>query len=135
MYTMKQACALTNLPYETLKFYCNQGLVPHVKRDGNNRRIFDDRDIDWINSLFCLKNCGLSLAEMKDFLALCMAGPGTIPARKAFLEGKREALLARQAQLQKALDYIDWKQEFYDDVLAGKRPYVSGWTAGEGDNG
>ena len=27
MYTMKQACEKTGLSYETLKFYCNQGLV------------------------------------------------------------------------------------------------------------
>ena len=51
MYTMKQACELTKLSYETLKFYCNEGLVPNVKRDKNNHRIFDDRDIAWINSL------------------------------------------------------------------------------------
>ena len=44
MYTMKQACEKTGLSYETLKFYCNQGLVPNVKRDSQNRRIFDDRD-------------------------------------------------------------------------------------------
>lgn len=30
MYTMKQACELTKLSYETLKFYCNEGLVPNV---------------------------------------------------------------------------------------------------------
>ena len=50
MFTMKEACNQTHLPYETLKFYCNQGLVPNVKRDKNNRRIFDERDIVWINS-------------------------------------------------------------------------------------
>ena len=47
MYTMKEAFAKTGLSYETLKFYCNQGLVPNVKRDSQNRRIFNDRDIDW----------------------------------------------------------------------------------------
>ena len=33
MFTMKQAHEQTLLPYETLKFYCNQGLVPNVKRN------------------------------------------------------------------------------------------------------
>ena len=61
MYTMKQACEQTGLSYETLKFYCNQGLVPNVKRDEQNRRIFSDRDIRWINSLGCLKNCGMGI--------------------------------------------------------------------------
>ena len=27
--------------------------------------------------------------------------------------------------LQKAIDYIDWKQSFYDDVLSGKTKYYS----------
>ena len=74
MFTMKEACEQTHLPYETLKFYCNQGLVPNVKRDKNNRRIFDVRDIAWINSLNCLKNCGMSIAEMKEYIELCLIG-------------------------------------------------------------
>lgn len=61
MYTMKQACEQTGMTYETLKFYCNQGLVPNVKRDSQNRRVFHDRDIAWINSLNCLRNCGMGI--------------------------------------------------------------------------
>ncbi len=125
MYTMKQACERTNMRYETLKFYCNQGLVPGVKRDAHNRRVFDERDIAWINSLTCLKNCDLSIQEMKAYIRLCRQGPASIPERKAFLADKREELLEKQKALQATLDYIDWKQGFYDDVLAGKTPYVS----------
>ena len=33
LYPMKEACEQTGLAYETLKFYCNIGLVPGVKRD------------------------------------------------------------------------------------------------------
>lgn len=125
MYTMKQACALVNMSYETLKFYCNQGLVPNVKRDPNNRRIFDDRDIAWIQSLTCLKNCGMGIQEMKEYLALCLEGTSTIPARQAILEKKRDALLDSIAALQESVAYIDWKQQFYSDVLSGKKKYVS----------
>ena len=57
-YSMKQACEKTGLTYDTLKFYCNEGLVPNVKRAANNYRIFDDDDLAWINSLSCLKNAG-----------------------------------------------------------------------------
>lgn len=38
-YSMKQTCQKVGMTYEALKFYCNQGLVPHVKRDKNNYRI------------------------------------------------------------------------------------------------
>ena len=90
MFTMKEACEKTGMAYETLKFYCNQGLVPNVKRDSQNRRIFDDRDIAWINSLSCLKNCNMSLSEMKEYIALCLQGEGSIPERKIILEAKRK---------------------------------------------
>lgn len=125
MYSMKEACTLTNMTYENLKFYCNEGLVPNVKRDRRNYRVFDEHDIKWIQSLNCLKSCGMSIAEMKQYLALCMEGEGTIPERKVILAEKRETLLQSITELQKAVAYIDWKQRFYDDVLSGKTAYYS----------
>lgn len=125
MFTMKEACEQTSLPYETLKFYCNQGLVPNVKRDKNNHRIFDEHDIAWINSLNCLKNCGMSIAEMKEYLKLCLEGESTIPKRKVILDVKRKSLEKQLKQTQECINYIDWKQGFYDDVLSGKTQYYS----------
>ncbi len=125
MYTMKQTCEITGLPYETLKFYCNQGLVLNVKRDSNNHRVFDDCDHAWIQSLICLKNCGMSISEMKEYIALCLKGETTIPERKIMLSRKRENLLIQLKQVQDSLNYIDWKQGFYDDVLSGKTKYFS----------
>ena len=133
MYLMKQACERTGMRYETLKFYCNQGLVPNVKRDAQNRRVFSERDIAWIESLSCLKRCGLGIEEMRQYIALCLLGERSIPERKEFLAHKREELLKKQEELRAALDYIDWKQGFYDDVLAGKTPYVSNLIPVDGE--
>ena len=101
------------------------GLIPNVKRDKRNYRVFDDHDIKWIQSLNCLKNCGMSIAEMKEYLALCLEGEASIPDRKIILQNKREALLKSIEELQKAVAFIDWKQSFYDDVLSGKTKYYS----------
>ena len=122
---MMQVCRELDMTYQTLKFYCNEGLVPNVKRDRRNYRVFDEHDIKWIQSLNCLKSCGMSIAEMKQYLALCMEGEGTIPERKVILAEKKETLLKSITELQKAVAYIDWKQRFYDDVLSGKTAYYS----------
>ena len=34
MFTMKQVCKEANMTYQTLKYYCNEGLVPNVKQIG-----------------------------------------------------------------------------------------------------
>lgn len=125
MYAMKEACEKTGLAYETLKYYCNQGLVPNVKRDEKNRRIFDDRDIDWINSLNCLRNCNMSIQEMREYIQLCMEGEASIPERKQILAKKRQSLEEELKRIQDSIDYIDWKQGFYDDILSGKTKYFS----------
>ena len=124
-YSMKQACDKTGLTYDTLKFYCNEGLVPNVKRDKNNYRIFDEHDIAWINSLSCLKNCGMSIVEMKEYLDLCLKGEKTIPQRKEILDIKLKELEHRKQEIQDSINYINWKHKFYDDVLCGKTKYFS----------
>ena len=119
MYTMKQACQAAGMSYETLKFYCNEGLVPNVKRSANNYRIFDDHDINWIKSLSCLKRCGMSIAEMKEYLALCLEGEKTIPQRKLVLIKHKDELQMKIRELEDAVRYI------YDDVLSGRKEYHS----------
>lgn len=125
MYSMKETCLKVGMSYETLKFYCNQGLIPNVKRDKNNYRIFDDNNVSWIISLSCLKNCGMTISEMKEYLALCLKGESTIPERQEILKVKRQSLVQKQKEIQDSIDYIDWKQGFYNDVLSGKTKYKS----------
>ena len=125
IYTMMQVCKEADLTYQTLKFYCNEDLIPNVKRDKNNRRIFDERNLKWIKDLVCRKKCGMSIQEMKAYLDLCLEGASTIPQRKEMLARKQEALRLSIQELEDSVAYIDWKQNFYDEVLTGKRPYVS----------
>lgn len=133
-YTMKQACEKTGLSYDTLKFYCNEGLVPNVKRDKNNYRIFNDNDIAWIDSLSCLKNCDMSIVEMKEYLRLCLEGESSIPERKLILDAKLRELEHKIQKINDSIDFIHWKQGFYDDVLNGKVKYYSNLIPNKDDD-
>lgn len=133
-YSMKEACKMTNLSYDTLKYYCNEGLIPNVKRDKNNYRIFNENDIKWINSLSCLKKCDMSIKEMKEYLNLCLEGEKSIPKRKKVLNIKLKELELKKEEIQKSIDYINWKHKFYDDVLSGKTKYYSNLIPIESDD-
>ena len=131
---MKQTCEKTGLTYDTLKFYCNEGLIPNVKRYKNNYRVFNDKDIAWIKSLSCLKSCGMSIVEMKEYLALCLKGESTIPERQEILNNKLKELEYKINKIQDSINYIHWKQNFYNDVLRGKTQYYSNLTNTEKDD-
>ena len=125
LYSMKETCEKTGLTYDALKFYCNEGLIPNVKRNKSNYRVFNDNDINWIKSLTCLKNCGMSIIEMKKYLELCLKGESTIPERKIILDAKLRELEQKKQEIQKSIDFVNWKQNFYNDVLSGKKKYFS----------
>lgn len=63
---------------------------------------------------------------LEKFDALCLhAGEPTIPVRKQMLTRKQEKLRQSIRELEESVAYIDWKQNFYDEVLSGQRPYES----------
>ena len=125
MFTPKGVCEEVGISYETLKFYCKEGLVPNVKRDKNNYRIFDEKNIAWLKGLQCLKKCGMSIKDMKLYMNYCMEGPSTIPERKEILNKLNESLVKKINDLNECIHFIENKQTFYDDVLDGKIKYIS----------
>ena len=80
MHTMMQVCREPDMTCQTLKFYCNEGLIPHGERDGSNRRVSDERDVKRTPDQ--PENCRLSIQEMKEYLALCLAGASAMIPRK-----------------------------------------------------
>lgn len=125
MYKMKEVSEMVGLSYESLRFYCNEGLVPNVKRDENNHRIFDDKDVNWLIGTQCLRACGLSIIELKEYLNLCLLGPDSIMDRKEMLAHKKELLLHEIDKIHASIDYIDQKQSYYDRILSGEEIYRS----------
>lgn len=134
IYSMKETCEKTGLTYDTLKFYCNEGLIPNVKRNKSNYRVFDDNDINWIKTLSCLKKCDMSIIEIKEYLDLCLKGKSSIPKRQVILDTKLEELELKRQEIEKAINYVKWKQNFYKDVLSGKTEYFSYLIKTENDD-
>lgn len=128
-FQMKEACEETGLSYETLKYYCNEALVPNHSRDKNNYRVFDKKDIAWIKGLIKLRDCGMSIKEMKKYMELCFEGEPSINKRKEMLEDTKGKLELEIERIEASLDYISDKQQFYDDVLEGKIDYISNLTS------
>lgn len=125
MYTSKQVCDQVGISYETLKFYCKEGLVPNVKRDKNNYRKFDEKNIAWLKGIQCLRKCGMSIKDIKVYMNYCLEGESTIPERKEMLDKSKDFLLKQIEEISESINFINSKQAFYDDVLSGKIKYIS----------
>lgn len=58
-------------------------------------------------------------------VAYCLQGPDSIPVRKIMLDKKLALLEEKLQEVRESIDYINWKQNFYDEVTSGKRVYTS----------
>ncbi|MDF7663811.1 MerR family transcriptional regulator [Bifidobacterium sp. ESL0763] len=123
--TMKETCERIGMNYEALKFYCNEGLVPGLKRNEHNHRVFDEHQVAWLEGLGCLRRCGMGIKEMKRYRDLCLEGRSSIPERQRMLDAKRHELQDKVKEINDSIAYIDHKQRFYDDVQAGRAEYHS----------
>ncbi len=60
-------------------------------------------------------------------MKLCMDGINSISERKKMLDKKMKVLEDEKKKIDESIEFIKWKQGFYDDVLVGKVQYFSYW--------
>ncbi|URZ06865.1 MerR family transcriptional regulator [Clostridium felsineum] len=116
MYTLKQICEITTLSEHTVRYYTDQGLVPSVKRDSNNRRVFDEKSIDWLTGIKRLKACGMSIKDLKTYVHLCLIGDATVEERYNIILNQKKAIDQKKAEIIQCSDFIDHKLKHYKAI-------------------
>ena len=106
-----------NLSIHTLRYYDKEGLLLFVQRTENGRRVFSDRDIILLSTIECLKATGMPLKDIRQYVDWCVEGKETIPQRYELVKNQKKVLEDQMAQLQKMLNAINYKCEFYKQAL------------------
>lgn len=138
MYTIQEVSKKTGLSAHTLRYYEKVGLISGVERSTGGIRQYSDEDMEALWLICCLKNTGMSLKEIACFLSLTRQGDQTLRKRVEFLREHRENVMRRMAEMQKYLDKVTWKLNYFSDRLrvyearqTGKDDAPSGHAAKE----
>lgn len=113
-YTIKDMSELTGLPASTLRYYDKKGLLPSLKRDRNNIRIFTENDYQNLRLINCLKKSGLSIRDIKNFIEVSAQGDAALGERLNIFLRRRELLQKELADLQEVLSVIEFKCWYYE---------------------
>jgi len=70
-YSIGEVARMLGLTIYTLRYYDKKGLLPNLKRTPSGTRIFVDSDIDTLKVIECLKNTGVPIKEIKNFIVAC----------------------------------------------------------------
>ena len=118
--TITEVSKIYNLTPDTLRYYERIGLLPSVNRSKGGIRNYTDEDCRWVEFAKCMREAGLPVEILIDYVSLFQKGDETIPARKEILLEQRELLSGKIEEMKKTLDKLDYKISRYEERLLVK---------------
>lgn len=119
-YTIKQVAERVDLTEYTLRYYEKEGLLPSIERDEHGIRQFKENDIEWIRLICCLRDTGMSISKIKDYVDLSIEGDSTIELRRQIILNQKMVTEQKIEEMNKNLVMINKKLKHYNEFVAGK---------------
>jgi len=104
---------------DTLRYYERIGLLPHVNRNKSGIRDFTEEDCRWVEFIKCMRNAGLTIEVLIEYVTLFQQGDETAEARKELLIEQRKQLIIRMEDMKKTLERLDDKITRYEQAVGG----------------
>ncbi|MDL2319214.1 MerR family transcriptional regulator [Eubacteriales bacterium OttesenSCG-928-A19] len=116
--TITQAAQLSGLSAHTIRYYDKEGLLPYVGRTAAGVRVFTERDLDWLSLITCLKNTGMPIRGIREYINWYQAGDDTLQQRLDMFLAQQQHIREQMAQLESYMEKINHKVEVYTRAVA-----------------
>ncbi len=122
-YTIKEAAALTGLPASTLRYYESIGVIRPISRGASSKhRVYDEDDLDQLMWIACLAATGMSVNDMRQYVANGVLGPSAAADQV-------ELLAAQERRLALEAEHVALRQQYVLLKIAYWKAVGSGDTA------
>ena len=119
--TIAEVSKKYNLTPDTLRYYERIGLLTNVPRTSNGIRNYDEKSCKRIEFIKCMRNAGVEIEILIEYMSLLENGKSTVNARKKLLEEQREKLQEKQKNITETLERLNFKIKLYNEIEEGKR--------------
>lgn len=114
--TIAEVSKKYDLTADTIRYYEKIGLIPTVPRTEKEIRNFDEESCNWIEFIKCMRNAGMEIEILLEYVNLFKQGKTTVKARKRLLEEQREKLIEKQNNINTTIERLEYKLELYDKM-------------------
>jgi len=119
-YTIKEAAALTGLPASTLRYYESIGVIAPVSRGASSKhRVYDEDDLDQLMWVACLAATGMSVSDMRQYVANGHLGPLAAGDQIELLAEQDRRLALESERLATRQRYVQLKIDYWRAVQEG----------------
>ncbi len=115
-YTIGEVAEKTDLSTHTLRYYEKEKILNAVHRKENGLREYTDNDIELLKVITCLKDTGMSISKIRDYVQLCNDGNHTIEERRDIFVKQKQHIEEELTKLTKHLETANYKIWYYDNL-------------------
>lgn len=111
--TIKEVSERYDISQDTLRYYERSGLIPAVTRTSGGIRNYQESDLGWVENAICMRNAGVPIEALIEYVRLYQIGDSTIEARKQLLEEQYEILREQKQQIETTMERLNYKISRY----------------------
>ncbi len=112
-YSIKQVSEKTNLKAHVLRYYEREGLLPNVSRSESGIRRYSQEDLEWLGLICCLKNTGMSIKQIREFVSLSTQGNETLKQRCEMLMEHKKTVESQIEEMHNHLKKVTHKIQYF----------------------
>lgn len=109
-----------NLSIDTIRYYEKAGLIDPVGKNESGRKVYEEKEMWRINFVKCMRQAGMSIEKIKQYVDLFHEGLETIPERKRILESQLDMLIEQQKELDAQVEFLQKKIANYENTIVKK---------------
>ena len=116
-YSIGQVAKMNNMTISQLHYYDRQGLLPFIKRTESGDRTFDEGSLKFLEMILCLKNTGMPIKKIKQFVQWTMDGDHTLTERLEMMQEQEQNVQQQMRDMQANLEKIQMKIKRYEKEM------------------
>jgi DNA-binding transcriptional MerR regulator len=115
--TIKDVCKQFDITADTLRYYERVGAIPKVGRTVGGIRNYTEEDLKWIQNTLCLRQAGVPVELIIEYVNLFQQGDDTFVERCNLLKEARAEVLEARERYDKALQKLNYKIAKYEEAV------------------
>lgn len=117
--TIKEVSEKYNISQDTLRYYEKVGIILPVTRK-NGIRQYGEKEIANIEFVICMRSAGISVDVLAEYIKLFEKGDDSQEERRQLLINEREKLKSKIADMNAALERLNYKIDVYYKEVVSK---------------
>lgn len=111
---IKEASKITDVPASTIRYYEKEHIIPAVDRNDSGVRDFDDHAIRRISFAKKMRDAGMEISTLKQYINLFDNVENSEDQQLALLVEQKHIMEEKRDKMQKAIDHLENKIKNFD---------------------